>query len=103
MRHNGRPQSVRRILFEAMHGQLQPGERVYRQCSDPRCVNPQHAGRIGDLPGSHDVPSFDDEMTVDDVIDLILSLDDEDRTVDHILTRGWDTSTEMIKAALSRL
>lgn len=37
--------SVRKLLYEAEHGELLPGEKVYRTCDVEACVAPSHATR----------------------------------------------------------
>jgi hypothetical protein len=43
MRHGGKTQYVRRLLWEGSHGPIPPGSVVHCTCSTPGCVEPSHA------------------------------------------------------------
>jgi hypothetical protein len=52
MRHEGRLQTVRRVLFERLYGKLGK-ERVDNACGNILCVNPHHA-LVQGRGGGHD-------------------------------------------------
>lgn len=42
MRHDGKTQLVRRVLWAAVHSPIRPGYLVRMTCSTPQCVHPAH-------------------------------------------------------------
>lgn len=41
-KNNGRPMSVRRIVYELENGPIEPGHVITYSCSNRLCVNPSH-------------------------------------------------------------
>lgn len=42
MRHDGKTQLVRRVLWASIHGPIRTGYLVRMTCSTPQCVHPEH-------------------------------------------------------------
>lgn len=103
---NGKRVGARRAIYEELFGKLEDGKHVKPLCGTPLCVNPHHAGVVGDcqpaaernVPVEAFEPPPDEPLDAEFVADLIMEMPTRDA---REIARQLRVPIEVVKEALT--